>query len=246
MTHMVHSMTGTLKEYLKHYDAADYPSVLVTVDTVLLTYHEDAIKVLLVKRASHPDIGNWGLPGGFLDQSKDKSLEDAANRNIEAKTNIKPPYLEQIQTVASGSRDPRGWSMSVVFSALVPIASCKAKADSVEEARWFDIGEARNLKLAFDHKRAIEAAFERHKQKALYSFIPVYALTQPMTLTELRRVHELLIGKTIQRKSFIRRVEASDMFIDTGKSTQDKGRPAALYKVKSAVKEYRFVRNIEV
>lgn len=239
-------MTETLKEYIKHYDATEYPSVLVTVDTVLLTYHEDAIKVLLVKRASHPDIGLWGLPGGFLDQSKDKSLEDAANRNIEAKTNIRPPYLEQIQTVGSGSRDPRGWSMSVIFSALVPIASCKANADSVEEAKWFDIDEANNLKLAFDHKQAIQAAFERHKQKALYSFVPVYALTQPMTLTELRRVHELLIGKSIQRKSFIRRVEASGMFTDTGKTTQDKGRPAALYKVKSAVKDYRFVRNIEV
>lgn len=245
MTHMVSSMTETLKEYLKHYDATEYPSVLVTVDTVLLTYHEDAIKVLLVKRASHPDIDHWGLPGGFLDQSKDKSLEDAANRNIEAKTNIRPPYLEQIQTVGSGNRDPRGWSMSVIFSALVPIAACKANVDSVEEARWFDMDEARKLKLAFDHKQAIEAAFERHKQKALYSFIPVYALTQPMTLTELRRVHELLIGKTIQRKSFIRRAEASDMFTDTGKTTQDKGRPAALYKVKSAVKDYRFVRNIE-
>jgi 8-oxo-dGTP diphosphatase len=246
MTHIVGPMTGTLKEYIKHYDATEYPSVLVTVDTVLLTYNEDAIKVLLVKRASHPYIGLWGLPGGFLDQSKDKSLDDAANRNIEAKTNIRPLYLEQIQTIGSGNRDPRGWSISVIFSALIPIAACNPNADSVEEARWFDIDEARKLNLAFDHKQAIEVAFERHKQKALYSFIPVYALTQPMTLTELRRVHELLIGKKIQRKSFIRRVEASDMFIDTGKSTQDKGRPAALYKVKSAVKDYRFVRNIEV
>jgi len=246
MTHRARRMTGTLKEYLKQYDAAEYPSVLVTVDTVLLTYQEDAIKVLLIKRANHPDIGDWALPGGFLDQSKDSSLEDAANRNIEAKTSIRPPYLEQIQTVGSGDRDPRGWSMSVIFSALIPIASCKANADSVEEARWFSIDEARALALAFDHNQAIEAAFERHKQKALYSFIPVYALTQPMTLTELRRVHELLIGKAIQRKSFIRRVEASGMFTDTGKSTQDKGRPAALYKVKSAVKDYRFVRNIEV
>lgn len=239
-------MTDSLKHYLKNYDAHQYPSILATVDTVLLTYHQDALKVLLVKRSNHPYLGDWALPGGFLDQAKDASLDDAANRNIKAKTSITPPYLEQIQTVGSVDRDPRGWSMSVIFSALMPFASCQTAIDSVEQAKWFDIDEVKKLSLAFDHKQAIAAALERHKQKALYSFIPAYALTQPMTLTELRRVHELLIGKTIQRKSFIRRVEASGLFTDTGKTTHDKGRPAALYKVKSAVRDYRFVRNIEV
>ena len=101
------------------------------------------------------------------------------------------------------------------------------------------------MDLAFDHADMISKAIDRYKQKALYSFVPVFTLTEPFTLTDLRRVHEILIGKTIQRKSFIRRVEASELFKEVGETKQERGRPATLYKIHGNIADYRFVRNIE-
>ena len=232
-------------DFLKTYKAEDYPIVLVTVDTVLLTYHESELKVLLVKRANHPEKGKWGLPGGFLEQDQDKSLEYAAKRSVIAKTGVTPPYIEQLHTLGSKNRDPRGWSTSIVFSALMPYAASGDFINTVEGVAWVALNGLDELDLAFDHSDSIRIAVERYRQKALYSFIPVFALTQPFTVTDLRKVHEALIGHDIQRKSFIRRVEASGMLKDTGESRTERGRPATLYKTAKGIEGYRFVRNIE-
>lgn len=235
----------TLHNYLTTYDPSDYPVILVTVDTVLLTFDDNQIKVLLVKRANLPEIGKWGLPGGFLNTTRDESLEAAASRSVKEKTGVNPSYLEQVGTTGNAERDPRGWSISVVYSALMPYQSGQQHVESVSEVAWVAVNHLDTSMLAFDHLQLINATLQRYKQKALYSFLPAFGLQQPFTLTELRKVHELLIGKTIQRKSFIRRVEASQVLEETNEFRQERGRPAKLYRATPAVVDYRFVRNIE-
>jgi ADP-ribose pyrophosphatase YjhB (NUDIX family) len=63
----------------------------VTVDSVLFTLHEQALRVLLVKRASHPQQGRWGLPGGFIDMEKDESTRATALRKLTEKTGVSLP-----------------------------------------------------------------------------------------------------------------------------------------------------------
>lgn len=81
------------QEYLSKYDRNAYLSPLVTVDAVLFTYHEETLKVLLVERANHPDKGMWGLPGGFIDEEQDSTLEQAILRKLKEKTGVIPPTL---------------------------------------------------------------------------------------------------------------------------------------------------------
>ena len=52
----------TEAEYLQQYDSSRFPSLLVTVDSVLFTLQEQALCVLLVQRARHPQQGLWALP----------------------------------------------------------------------------------------------------------------------------------------------------------------------------------------
>ena len=87
------------KAFLAAYDPKDFAPVLVTVDTALFTFHGEQLLVLLVKRSNHPDMGKWGLPGGFIDPAGDKSLEDTADRKLLEKTGVAPPYLEQPDTI---------------------------------------------------------------------------------------------------------------------------------------------------
>lgn len=57
----------------------------MTVDAVLFTYHNEALHVLLAERAEHPEKGKWGLPGGFVDEAQDKTLEDTVLRKLREK-----------------------------------------------------------------------------------------------------------------------------------------------------------------
>jgi 8-oxo-dGTP diphosphatase len=233
------------KAFLAAYDPKDYPTVLVTVDAALFTFHQEQLLVLLVKRANHPDMGKWGLPGGFIDPGRDKSLEDTVNRKLLEKTGVTPPFLEQLHTFGNDTRDKRGWSVTVCYTALIAHQKCAPGIDSVSDARWTGVDVLDAVDLAFDHRSVITQARERLKQKALYSIVPAYALPEKFTLPELQRIHETLIGKPLQKKSFRRRIEQAGLLLDTGLKRQEGGRPATLYKLRARSGRFTFVRNLE-
>jgi ADP-ribose pyrophosphatase YjhB (NUDIX family) len=59
------------------------------------------------------------LPGGFIDAQCDRDTRAAALRVLHEKTGINAPYLEQLSTFSGPTREPRGWSISIVHYALV-------------------------------------------------------------------------------------------------------------------------------
>ena len=234
------------EQFLSNYNKQAFDAPIVTVDPVLFTYHEAQLKVLLVKRSNHPDKGLWGLPGGFIDQEHDRHLEQTALRKLQEKTGVVPPYLEQLYTIGDSKRDKRSWSVTVCYTALIAHQICAAKIASVEDAQWILLDDISKMTLAFDHADIINTARKRLKQKALYSIVPAYALPEKFTLPELQHLHEVLLGKSIQKKSFRRRINQAELLIDTGETRSlGSGRPAVLYKMKKHSGEYTFIRNLE-
>lgn len=233
------------KQFLAEYDKRQYDSPLLTVDAVLFSYHDECLKVLLVERSMHPDRGKWGLPGGFVDLEQDKTLEDTVLRKLKQKTGIEPPYLEQLQSIGNAERDKRGWSVTIAYTALMAFQACEAHIATVADAQWIALDLVNQMDLAFDHQAIIGLARERMRQKALYSIVPAYALPVAFTLPELQHLHEVLIGKTLQKKSFRRRIEQAELLIDTGEKRSEGGRPATLYRMKQSSGAYTFVRNLE-
>lgn len=232
-------------EYLKSYDKTEFESPIFSVDSVLFTCHEDSLKVLLVERSNHPFKGCWGLPGGFVDLKQDKTIEDTALRKLKEKAGIAPPYMEQLISIGNAKRDKRGWSVTVCYTALIAYEDCSVHIESVSDANWFSIEDTHNMKLAFDHNLLIQEALERLRNKALYSIVPGYVLPEKFTLPELQRVHEIILGKDIQKKSFRRRIEQAELLIETGEKQASGKRQAALYKMKEESREYTFLRNLE-
>lgn len=233
------------QQYLEQYDRSNYPTPLLSVDSVLFTYHEQSLKVLLVRRANHPERGKWGLPGGFIDLAADQNLEDTVRRKLREKTGVVPPYIEQLATVGNALRDQRGWSVTVCYTALIAYQDCSVHIDTVSDARWVEFTGMDQLELAFDHRKIIDIAKERLRQKALYSIVPAYALPEKFTLPELQHLHELLIGKKLQKKSFRRRIEQADLLEETEEKRAEGGRPATLYRMKQSSGSYTFIRNLE-
>src|SRR5262245_58966335 len=91
----------------------DFARPLTTVDVAIFAIREERLHVLLVQRAAEagePFAGMWALPGGFVDVAADRTLLDCALRKLREKTGISAPYLEQLGSWGSATRDPRGWS----------------------------------------------------------------------------------------------------------------------------------------
>lgn len=232
--------------YLASYDRSRYVAPLLSVDAALFTYHDEQVKVLVVKRSRHPEQGKWALPGGFVDEKLDASLADTVHRTIIKKTGVQAPYLEQLETFGNARRDKRGWSVTVVYTALIAHQSCAPHVETVSDVKWMAISELADHDLAFDHAMILEAAIGRLRQKALYSIVPAFTLPDEFTLPELQRVHEALLGKPLEKKSFRRRIEQADLLLESGAKRHVNGRPAALYRLKPGAGAHTFIRNLEL
>lgn len=74
--------------------------------------------LVLIKRKNDPFKGDWALPGGFLNEGE--SLAECAARELEEETGIKPKILIPIDTFSDPKRDPRGYTISTAFAAVIP------------------------------------------------------------------------------------------------------------------------------
>ena len=204
-------------------------SILCTVDVVLLTLEDTSLLVALARRAHDPFRGVFALPGGFIHEQEDADAEDAAARMLREKTGIVSPYLEQLATFSGRGRDPRGFSLSVSYYALVPedvLSSAKpsdVKLVPVERARG----------LPFDHQAIVEAAVARVRSKSSYSSLPVYLCGEAFTLPRLQAVYEALLGERVNKVSFRRKMDELGI-LEPLRGAKQKGahRPAQLYRLK--------------
>lgn len=126
---------------------AQYARPALTADVVAV--HAGGVpKVLLVRRGNEPFAGRWALPGGFVDEGE--LPEGAARRELAEETGFAfAGDLALVGVYGEPGRDPRGWTVSVAYLAMVAGEASVAGGDDAAEARWFAVGEL--PPLAFDH-----------------------------------------------------------------------------------------------
>ena len=128
-----------------------YPRPALTVDLILLT-REPSPRVLLIQRKHEPFQGRWALPGGFVDEGE--TLETAARRELQEETGVTVSAIEQFGTYGDPGRDPRGWTVSVVYLVRVEAEELSAQAgDDAAEVAWFALTDL--PLLAFDHRQIL-------------------------------------------------------------------------------------------
>lgn len=131
------------------------PRPALTVDVVVLA-GTPARCVLLVQRGNPPFEGSWALPGGFVDEGE--QVLDAAPRELAEETGVSVPKAELalLGVWDTPGRDPRGWSVSVVWVCALPREVAAKGADDAADARWWPLEELPSL--AFDHDQILAAA----------------------------------------------------------------------------------------
>jgi 8-oxo-dGTP diphosphatase len=216
----------------------DFPRPYTTVDVLIFTVLADALKVLLVQRpsdAGEPSPGLWALPGGFVDIDRDADLEACARRKLIEKTGVDTPYLEQLGSWGSATRDPRGWSATHAYFALMPADGVTlAKGANAADVAWFTVDEAlvAKKKLAFDHSRILRAGVERLRSKVEYTSLPAWLLPEPFTLPQLQRTYEIVLGRPVDKSGFRTRMMAADFLVEVGVVESDSNRPPMGYRLK--------------
>jgi len=204
--------------------------LIATVDVILLTLKDGRLQVALARRERDPYAGVLALPGGYIRPDLDADAEAAAERVLRDKTGIVSPYLEQLATFSGQGRDPRGWSLSICYYALVPPPVIEKAAHP--EVILQPVDTVRGL--PFDHGHIVAAAAERVKNKSSYSSLPVYLCGDTFTLPQLHAVYEALLGEPINKVSFRRKIEEFDILepVKGALATGGAHRPAQLYRLK--------------
>ncbi|WP_035058559.1 NUDIX hydrolase [Andreprevotia chitinilytica] len=221
------------REFLSHYNIHDYDVPLTSVDLVIFTVREEVLQVLLVRRGEHPFKEMWSLPGGFIDIHRDQDLEATALRKLREKTGVVTPYLEQLQGFGNKTRDPRGWSSTFAYFALIPSEHIElAHGANTEAAQWFRVEEnSVQPELAFDHAQILAIAILRLRNKVEYTSLPVHLLPEQFTLSELQGIHEVVLGRTVDKSAFRKRIKEGNFVEEIPDAWRyGSNRPAKLYR----------------
>jgi 8-oxo-dGTP diphosphatase len=200
------------------------PTIL-TVDAVLLTIADDELHVALHKRDHSPFQGHWALPGGYIHNATDDSAKAAVARVLHDKLQVQSPYLEEFGTFSGPVRDPRGWSLTVVYYALVPALAESARV------QLFAVNQLPNL--PFDHTHIIDSVVARVRNKAGYSSLPVHLCPPEFTIPELHAAYEAVLGEKLNIANFRRKLDDLAVLepIEGALRAAGRSRPSQLYRV---------------
>jgi len=193
----------------------------VSVDTVIFGFHNDKLKVLLLRFA---DTQYFVLPGGYI--KKEEDLDDAALRILQERTGLKNIYLEQFYTSGSVSRlrgtvakeivekivgtiPNESWFdqrfISVCYYALID----DTKVDPVTEVfftefKWFDVNKL--PKLLYDHDLMIKKALGRLQSDLDEKLVGFNLMTETFTMGQLQKLYEAVHQKKFVRTNFQRKM----------------------------------------
>lgn len=210
--------------------------IFFSIDPVLFTLDEDKdLKVLLIEQQQEPFAKMMRLPGGVIDLTEHTNIDQAAYDILSSKTSTQASYFEQLKTYGNNTRDPRGWTVSTSYIGIT---------DQYDKTMgWVSVKDIDSMELAFDHKQIIIDAVDRLKNKVNYSLIPAHFLGQEFTMSELKKVYEVILQEKIDKSSFIKKIRETNAIEPIeGKFVTGDFRPAQVWRIKQM---HHFNRNLK-
>lgn len=233
------------RDFLAGYDVSQFERPSVAVDVSLLAVRDGKLVTWLVRRKEHPHRGRWSLPGGFVRMRE--SLADAAGRVLAEKSGVKDVFLEQLFSFGAPDRDPRTRVISIAYYALIDVKRLESLTAQRSEGiciadlsiPWAEetggpvdaVLDGQELKLAFDHAEQLGTAVKRLRGKLAYAPIGYQLLPDQFTLRDLQLIHEAVLGRSLNKDSFRRKMLATGQLEATGEyQSEVDHRPAEMYR----------------
>ena len=180
-----------------------YPRPAVSVDSILLTWSDRQLRLLLIQRGREPFKEHWALPGGFVDADED--IDVAAARELAEETGLHDINLDQWRAYGTPQRDPRSHVITVVYFGMFAWHSQHAIAgDDAKEVSWYPLNQLPTL--AFDHAEIIQSFLMNLRIKIRCQPIGYELLPQEFPLAELQRIYEAILNVNLDTHLFEKQV----------------------------------------
>lgn len=199
------------KNYLRH----------IAFDSVILGFSGDKLKILIMK---YHNTGLYALPGGFV--KMEENLNDAVRRGLKERTGLDNIYLEQFYTfgdvqryqpesmqtilLANGnSPEQYAWMLerfiSVAYYALIDYEKVVPQPDALSDScGWYDID---NLPVLMqDHNEIVNKALQTLRDNIDRKLVGFNLMPLVFTMKELQKVYEAILGESIHRGTFQRKM----------------------------------------
>jgi 8-oxo-dGTP diphosphatase len=199
----------------------------LSVDCIILGYHESRLKLLVVERGTEPHKGKVALPGDLVYPTED--MDSAASRVLKELTGLENVYMSQSKTYGQVDRHPIGRVVTVGYYSLVSVDKYEPLASSwADNVFWIDL---HNLpELAFDHHLLVDNALADLKERVKLHPIGFELLPNKFTLGEMQKLYEVILDIKFDKANFRKKILGMGVLKDTKEiQTQVNHRPARLY-----------------
>ena len=192
----------------------------VSVDCIIFGFHEDELKVLLLKVKYD---SRWALPGGFI--MKEEHMDEAAKRILKSRTGLDDIFMQQFHVFSQPERTSKSFPMqflknsgielenswmfdrfvSVGYMALVDFTRAQPVADGFSEScNWFNIHSIPEMIL--DHELILKKALENLQLQLNYHPVGYNLLPAKFTMPELQKLYETILDRKLDRRNFQRKI----------------------------------------
>lgn len=200
----------------------------ISVDCVLFCFHENQLKYLTLKFLNS-DV--WSLPGGVVGIKE--GINDAAKRVLNERTGLSGIFLEQfycfgefgrnvnarlefekIKSNILRKKDDLDWISSrfITLGYLAVVDYSKVNVspgDISDQFLWQDVTEYRQLFL--DHNEIVAKALVKLRECLDTKLIAFSLLPETFTMSEIQQVYETILGTSIVRTNFQRKILSLDI-----------------------------------
>lgn len=189
----------------------------LTLDCVIFGFHDNSLKVLLLKWKG---TKAHSLPGGPVRQNE--SLDEGAARILKERTGLEKIFLRQFYTFGDRQRydkeavkkllahlvDPQLWydrAISVGYYALVNFDEVFPNPDNLSDTcGWWELQEIPDL--LFDHQQILKKALHALRLELSFQPIGLNLLPEKFTMPEMMRMYEAILGKKIDPRNFQKKI----------------------------------------
>ncbi len=205
----------------------EHTKMFVAVDCIIFGFDENKLKLLIGRRQMDPGRGEWSIYGGFVGENE--SLDDAANHVLYKLTGLKQLYMKQVGAYGAIDRDPGDRVISIAYVALINVKDYDDSLRIEHGVEWVSLESL--PQLYSDHNQMVGDAIHMLRRHINTEPLSFSLLPELFTLTQLQHVYEAVLGETIDKRNFRKRIKQIDFIEKTeliDKLTSKRG--AALYR----------------
>ena len=237
------------EEFLRWYKEQDQPTYenpSVTADMVAYCFVEGRLKLLVIRRKTHPCQHRVALVGGFLQKHEDAIQACIREVQEEVGLELTPQKVEQLMTVSTPGRDPRGWVITIAHLVYLPAEAVDMvrAGDDAKEVLFLDVDfkhgecslDGRVLTagdFAFDHYEIVQESIKRIQGRLAWNPTFLHLLEEPFTVYEATELVNLIHpDKEILTNNFL--VTYGSYVEEVGVKRVPKKKPRKTYRWKES------------